>query len=771
MLAVVGAALTIVSCTPDNGDDVGPTTQVLNVEEIPEDSDYLRLSADGGEFSLLYTIENPNLTGTLGVTTEADWLQVSEIGQFGVAFSYAANNEAPGSAPREAVIKFTYADLDPVYRTVKQLSKEPSFTINWSEVTCGSATYTCEPVDSNMLYLLVSSQDLGQYGVQGTTPEELMNNYLTLLAQNAMLYNQPDNWFVYKGSTAEYPKQAMRFDAETSVTVYAVGFTPVEIMEEVYVTKADLATAVHVWDVPFLPYPTLTIAESDLNKTVSSAAGEVVIDCVLENPLEGTEFLFENAPAWVTPSWADNKLTLTYQANTDAVARRAKIAVSYGYYTNPVEVTLIQEKDSAATAVTLNITVKGTQFNGILVDVVPSDNEVYYALNYKAPEKNWETGEEVAINWMDVTDNLLSYVGAETFHKGAIENYLIKTNVANYDYTGVDFYVYAVPVDATSEQVTDYYGKEKTKWTVNKILGEVAVTDKVTIDISKMPSLKWNDSQLTYNDVQGRYEIKGMPGQKITLKYSVENAVDGCVVVLNGTSFSDSNNVISELVPVIDQEAQTASFTIGQYDISKSYHYCNFTLKYTNADGDNWSIQTENLRVDHDEAAAAEVKALPFEETFASSIGTFLMDDVKIPEGSTYVWKYDSYGYMKASAFVGGSAKASESYLVSPIIDLTSATAPQLSFDHTHKYAGTPSEELTLWVRAEKAKWAKVEIPTYGNNTSWTWANNVIDLSAYAGKKIQIGFKYKSTTEAAATWEIKNVAVADNGGAAVAPLL
>lgn len=43
---------------------------------------------------------------------------------------------------------------------------------------------------------------------------------------------------------------------------------------------------------------------------------------------------------------------------------------------------------------------------------------------------------------------------------------------------------------------------------------------------------------------------------------------------------------------------------------------------------------------------------------------------------------------------------------------------------------------------------------------SWTWSwSNVIDLKAYAGKKIQIGFKYGSTAEGADTWEIRNLYV------------
>ena len=49
-----------------------------------------------------------------------------------------------------------------------------------------------------------------------------------------------------------------------------------------------------------------------------------------------------------------------------------------------------------------------------------------------------------------------------------------------------------------------------------------------------------------------------------------------------------------------------------------------------------------------------------FSETFATSQGNFSIANVTLPSGSTYVWQWDSYKYMKASSFVGGSDKESE---------------------------------------------------------------------------------------------------------------
>jgi hypothetical protein len=398
MLTLACALFVGVSCTNDQGTTDGKAVKVT-VSGAPE----ANLAPEAGEFTLNYAVANGSLTGVLEVTSEAAWIHVGEIGETTVAIAYDANTEAPGSAPREAVISLAYTDAEVVTVTVKQDSQAPSFAVEFLNVTPQQAQYVCTPVDNEMLYLLVSSQELGQYGVQGTTPAELMQNYIQLLAANYMLPTQPDNYFVYQGASTDMPKEASRWSAEDSVTVYAVGFKATKTEEAegmVFATEAELATAVHVWNVPFLPYPSLTIAEADLNKTVTAAAGEVTIDCTIENPVEGTELMVETEATWVTASYADGKITLAYEANTAAVARRASIAVSYGYFTNPTEITLVQEKDANAVAVTLNIEVVGTQFNGIIVNVTPSDANATYALNQCAVETDGETGAVVETDWM-----------------------------------------------------------------------------------------------------------------------------------------------------------------------------------------------------------------------------------------------------------------------------------------------------------------------------------------------------------------------------------
>lgn len=164
---------------------------------------------------------------------------------------------------------------------------------------------------------------------------------------------------------------------------------------------------------------------------------------------------------------------------------------------------------------------------------------------------------------------------------------------------------------------------------------------------------------------------------------------------------------------------------------------------------------------------------LIFEEKFAESQGAFTIKDVTLPDGSAYVWKWEQYQtnppYMKASAFVGGSNKASESWLVSPAVSLADATKATLVFKHAHKFGVDKTKELTLWAtEAGKDAWEQLTIPTYGSGNSWTMVSSGnIDLSKYAGKEMQFAFKYVSTTEGAPTWEINDVQVYSDGSGTV----
>ncbi len=146
----------------------------------------------------------------------------------------------------------------------------------------------------------------------------------------------------------------------------------------------------------------------------------------------------------------------------------------------------------------------------------------------------------------------------------------------------------------------------------------------------------------------------------------------------------------------------------------------------------------------------------PYSESFATDMGKFSINDVSLPSQLTYVWKWASAEYgMKASAFIKPTNYASESWLISPVIDMSKAVKPELSFENVARFGSNSNH--TLWAREKDGEWAQLTISNYGSGNDWTFVKNTIDVSAYAGKTLQFAFKYVSTTSGAGTWEIKNI--------------
>ena len=160
---------------------------------------------------------------------------------------------------------------------------------------------------------------------------------------------------------------------------------------------------------------------------------------------------------------------------------------------------------------------------------------------------------------------------------------------------------------------------------------------------------------------------------------------------------------------------------------------------------------------------------------FTSEIGAeFSFDDITLPAGSDYVWKHDNQ-YLKASAYINKTNLASKSVAYTALdlreyksasIWFTQAANYFSSFDNFRTYCSVVAREKGA------TEWTKVGEPSNSDlGSSWTWGTNApVVLDAYAGKEIEVGFMYESTTDVAGTWEIKEIAVNGVKGA-VAPVL
>ncbi|MCM1291656.1 MAG: choice-of-anchor J domain-containing protein [Prevotella sp.] len=165
--------------------------------------------------------------------------------------------------------------------------------------------------------------------------------------------------------------------------------------------------------------------------------------------------------------------------------------------------------------------------------------------------------------------------------------------------------------------------------------------------------------------------------------------------------------------------------------------------------------------------------------TFSTTnTGGFTLEQGTLPEGLSYVWAFDDKYGLKATAY-NQKVFVSDAWAISPVVDLTSAEKAILNFSqaaNNFKLNGTnvAIEEalkfISVNIREEGGEWTALTVPNQISALSWNFVESGdIDLSAYKGKKIQIGFHYTSSADVAGTWEIKYVKISGEGGSVVTP--
>lgn len=155
------------------------------------------------------------------------------------------------------------------------------------------------------------------------------------------------------------------------------------------------------------------------------------------------------------------------------------------------------------------------------------------------------------------------------------------------------------------------------------------------------------------------------------------------------------------------------------------------------------------------------------DEALTDGLGSFR--DVKADGTDGNLWRSDSKYGAVANAYSSG--KVADNYLVAEV-DLTRCQSATLVFDHQTGYnSGVEVENKYFYVLVtddysgspEETAWETLDADFPAPPSSgWTKAvsSGVIDLDAYAGRKIVLAFRYTSRSNACYGWEIRNVKVA-----------
>ncbi len=280
---------------------------------------------------------------------------------------------------------------------------------------------------------------------------------------------------------------------------------------------------------------------------------------------------------------------------------------------------------------------------------------------------------------------------------------------------------------------------------------KLTVNDGTEITLTKIEDKNgwrlWSDGLRAYKNSDAGMTISTSEGAIKKIEFSAKNNVISEIsgIAVSGTTYGvacdgnniplsfkvDNNGAIYTLTLTVDTEGTGTSTTVS-------------------------AIGGGDTPVDPEPPVVSD----GFYSGLSSNADDWTLDEGTVPEGLTYVWNWDSkYNQLKATAFVKQVAYESDVWAISPVIDLTGAKTAELKFAQTANYLNDNFDQIVTAVRVENGEWQTIEVAPQPAGNSWNFVDSSAMLNDFIGKKIQIGFNYKSTTENACTWEVKDLTV------------
>ena len=325
----------------------------------------------------------------------------------------------------------------------------------------------------------------------------------------------------------------------------------------------EFTTPVFTFQVPLVPKPVLTI--TPLENSVSYEAGVITLDYSVENAVEGDVVTLSKDAAWTTTTIENGKITIAYTANDSAKARTASLLFSYPNADTPAVVTLSQEANPTAEAITFSLEVTETHFDHVIVNVTPSNNTTKFALG-GVSKKDFENQYTYNNSDSKLQEDLASSYYKPTILSGPQTGYKLKVDAS--DYSGWDWYIYAYAVSDDEKVATS---------DVHKVL--------ITVNNDK-PALSFETSPFEVSAEGGTY----------TIKYTISNPVEGGVVKFNGSQ-SNYYGVLVNDSWTIDNEKCEITVQVNPYNASEYYHYATLYIAYYADENTTTSICTASIKI------------------------------------------------------------------------------------------------------------------------------------------------------------------------------
>ena len=368
-------------------------------------------------------------------------------------------------------------------------------------------------------------------------------------------------------------------------------------------------------------------------------------------------------------------------------------------------------------------------------------------------------------------------------------NYVFEGTVISSDEEG-NFYKEIYVQDATgglkiSTDATNTFNDYKVGQTVHIALSGLTVHYKKGSNQSSMIEIGLG----SYSDKYGK-KIGRIPAS-VLANYVKKNGAPQKVTPLSIDLLSQSDDNIGRLVQIEDIElipSETDS-TYALYQTNTNRHlmdclgntiilrnsgYANFaSLPLPQKKGTITAILTKYgsdyqlmIRDTSDLNFTAKRCGVFFEKIFETSFGEFTEKSIIGNEKWT-MSSYNGNEYAKMTGYDGSNKQENEDWLISPAIDLTKKTGVKFNIRQAANYVNGKWEYLQIMATdaytgdPTTTSWTEITVNTKPSGDNWTFVDSEdVDFSAFDGKpKVVIAFKYRSTTNDAATWEIAKISL------------
>lgn len=339
------------------------------------------------------------------------------------------------------------------------------------------------------------------------------------------------------------------------------------------------------------------------------------------------------------------------------------------------------------------------------------------------------------VNWGYNDKQKSLYVNA--YKKGAAETWLFSpefdlSDVSDFRLRVRQNYQFSPQPDDVVILITSQFNAE-----------DPAASDWTEVDYKNKPAI--SDSQWTTSEL---VELPGYVGQSVVIgfRYRAEESRAGAWSLENV------------------QIAGTGSLKASKLDIDGA------------VEGEpepNIPDPVENGEFALEAAAAPFVHEFKFNSEDREDLGGFLHWTVSGPAlWMTGNYEPDEQEFARVSSFFDGQSVASEAWMLSPVIDLSGITNPVFQLTQAFLPAAAWESNQVMIANVDgdtvasfdSLEFSELVIATKPTEKYAFVESEEVSLAAYAGQKVVIGFRYRSSDDASNQWRIMNMKVQQASG-------